>query len=136
MELRELAARLGCEVNGDSSLEITGVAGMEQAGPDQITFLANPKYASKVKHCRAGAILVSRPLTDLPIVSVVSANPYLDFARALAFFYQPPRPEPGIHPLAFVHETAVVGENASIGPFACVGRESESDATPCCIRTS
>ena len=99
MELRELAARLGCEVNGDSSLDITGVAGMEHAGPNQITFLANPKYASKVKHCRAGAILVSRPLTDLPIVSVVSANPYLDFARALAFFYHRRNRRPEFIPL-------------------------------------
>lgn len=103
---------------------IRGVAGIEQAGPDQLTFLANPKYAHKVKHSRAGAILVSQPLRDLPIVSVVSSNPYLDFARALALFYQPPRPEPGIHPLAFIHETAQVGENASIGPFACVGRNA------------
>jgi UDP-3-O-[3-hydroxymyristoyl] glucosamine N-acyltransferase len=122
MELRELAAKLGCEVVGDASLEITGVAGLEQAGPGQLTFLANPKYAPKVKTCRAGAILVSQALRDLPIVSVVSSNPYLDFARALSLFYQPPRPEPGIHPLAFVHETAVIGDNASIGPFASVGR--------------
>ncbi len=95
---------------------------MEKARPGQLTFLANPKYAHKVKHSAAGAILVSQPLKDLPITSVVSSNPYLDFARALAMFYQPPEPEPGIHPLAFVHETAIVGENASIGPFASVGR--------------
>jgi UDP-3-O-[3-hydroxymyristoyl] glucosamine N-acyltransferase len=122
MKLRDLAARLGCAVEPDADLEIAGVAGMEQAGPDQLTFLANPKYAHKVKHSRAGAILVSQPLSNLPIVSVISANPYLDFARALALFYQPPMPEAGIHPLAFVHETAVVGENASIAPFAYVGK--------------
>jgi UDP-3-O-[3-hydroxymyristoyl] glucosamine N-acyltransferase len=95
---------------------------MEQAGPSHLTFLANPKYAHKVKHSRAGAILVSQPLKELSITSVVSANPYLDFARTLAIFYQPPVPEPGIHPLAFVHETAIVGENASIGPFAYIGK--------------
>jgi len=122
MELRQIAAALGCEVHGDASLEITGVAGMEKACPGQLTFLANPKYAHKVKHTAAGAILVSQALLDLPITSVVSSNPYLDFARALAMFYQPPKPEPGIHPLAFVHETAVMGENASIGPFASIGR--------------
>jgi UDP-3-O-[3-hydroxymyristoyl] glucosamine N-acyltransferase len=122
MELRQIAAALGCEVHGDASLEITGVAGMEKARPGHLTFLANPKYAHKVKHSSAGAILVSQPLKDLPITSVVSSNPYLDFARALSMFYQPPQPEPGIHALAFVHETATVGENASIGPFASVGR--------------
>jgi UDP-3-O-[3-hydroxymyristoyl] glucosamine N-acyltransferase len=122
MELRDLAAKLGCTVHGDDSLVITGVAGMEAATASELTFLANPKYAHKVKYSRAGAILVSQPLNDLPIVSLVSSNPYLDFARALALFYQPPRPEAGIHPLAFIHETAVIGANASIGPFACVGR--------------
>ena len=62
MNLRELAGRLGCELAGDGDLEITGVAGMEYAQPGQLTFLANPKYAHKVKHTRASAILVSAPL--------------------------------------------------------------------------
>ncbi len=96
---------------------------MEKAGPTDLTFLANPKYAHKVKHSRAGAILVTQPLTDSQMASVISANPYLDFARALEFFYQPPCPEPGIHPLAFVHETAKVGENASVGPFVSIGKD-------------
>jgi UDP-3-O-[3-hydroxymyristoyl] glucosamine N-acyltransferase len=52
---------------------------------------------------------------------LVSQNPYLDFARALALFYRPPRPAPGVHRLAFVAESASIGEGASIGPFACVG---------------
>lgn len=94
---------------------------MEYAGPEQITFLANPKYAHRVKETRAGAILVSQQLELPGIVSVVSSNPYLDFARALAIFYQPPRQAPGVHPLAFIDPSARLGENASIGPFAVVG---------------
>jgi UDP-3-O-[3-hydroxymyristoyl] glucosamine N-acyltransferase len=121
MRLRDIAARLGCELSGDGDIEITGVAGMEHAGPSELTFLANPKYTHKVKHTRAGAILVSEPLRDSPMAYLVSRNPYLDFARALELFYQPPRPAPGIHPLAFVEETAAIGEGASIGPFAVVG---------------
>jgi UDP-3-O-[3-hydroxymyristoyl] glucosamine N-acyltransferase len=74
-----------------------------------------------VKDTRAGAILVSDSVTGLSIPSLVSANPYLDFARALALFYQPPRPAPGIHPLASIAPTATIGENCSIGPFAVVG---------------
>jgi UDP-3-O-[3-hydroxymyristoyl] glucosamine N-acyltransferase len=58
---------------------------------------------------------------DHPIASLVSANPYLDFARALALFYQPPRPAPGIHTLAAVAPSARIGPGASIGPFAVVG---------------
>ncbi len=123
MKLSELVNQLGCELagGGDGNIEITGVAGMEYAGPAELTFLANQKYAHKVKHSRAAAILVSEPVRDSPVRSVVSKNPYLDFARALALFYQPPKPAPGIHPLAFVAPSANIGENASIAPFAYVG---------------
>ena len=121
MKLGEIAQRLGAVLHGDADLEIHGLAGMEHARPGQMTFLANPKYANKVKHTQASAILVAQPLTGLPLASVVSANPYHDFARALEMFYQPPRPAPGIHPLAFVDPSAVIGPDASIAPFACVG---------------
>jgi UDP-3-O-[3-hydroxymyristoyl] glucosamine N-acyltransferase len=121
MLLRHLASQLGCELLGDGEIDITGVAGMEHAVPGQLTFLANLTYAPKVKHTRASAILASEPVRDAPIASLVSSNPYLDFARALALFYQPPRPAPGIHPLAAVAASACIGENASVGPFAVVG---------------
>jgi len=121
MKLEEIADTLGCRLVGDGALEITGVAGMEQAVPGHLTFLANPKYGPKVKHTQASAILVSEALSGLSIACLVSDNPYLDFARALALFYQAPRPAPGIHPLAWVAASAVVGENCSIGPFAVVG---------------
>jgi UDP-3-O-[3-hydroxymyristoyl] glucosamine N-acyltransferase len=120
MKLSDLAATLACELRGDGGLEISGVAGMEQAGPSEITFLANPKYAPKVKHTRAGAVLVSQPMESLTAAQLISTNPYLDFARALALFYQPPVPRPGIHAMASVASTARIGENASIGPFAVV----------------
>jgi UDP-3-O-[3-hydroxymyristoyl] glucosamine N-acyltransferase len=119
MRLHRIAEMLGCRLEGDRDLEISGVSGMEHAVPGQLTFLANPKYAHRVKHTRAGAILVAEPVPG--IACLVSENPYLDFARALALFYQPPRPAPGVHPLSFVAPTAVVGENCSIGPFAVVG---------------
>jgi UDP-3-O-[3-hydroxymyristoyl] glucosamine N-acyltransferase len=119
--LRDLAARLGCELRSEPDLEITGVAGMEQAGPTEITFLANPKYAPKLRHTQAAAVLVSEPLKEPKPASLVSRNPYHDFARALALFYQPPRPAPGIHPQASIARTAKIGEGASIGAFAVVG---------------
>ena len=124
MLLAEIARALGCQINGPAEIDITGVAGMEQATSTQLTFLANPKYAPRVKLTRAAAILVAAPVTDYPITSLVSANPYLDFARALAIFYQPPKPAPGIHPSAAIDPTAVIGEGASIGPFVAVGRHA------------
>jgi UDP-3-O-[3-hydroxymyristoyl] glucosamine N-acyltransferase len=125
MKLSDVAATLGCELRGDGSIEITGVAGMEQAGATEITSLHNLKYAPKVKHTCAGAILVKTFLEDIETAQLRSENPYLDFARALALFYQPPRPALGIHPLAYVAPTARIGENASIGPFAVVGERVE-----------
>jgi UDP-3-O-[3-hydroxymyristoyl] glucosamine N-acyltransferase len=119
--LSELAARLNCRLVGDGAASITGVAGMEQAGSGQLTFLANPKYAHKVKDTRAGAILMAEHIPTLPIPQLISTNPYLDFARALALFYQPPRPKSGIHASASVADSARIGENASIGAFAVVG---------------
>ena len=106
MKLNTLAEALGCRLAGSGEIEITGVATVDQAGPGHITFLANPKYAAKAKHTRASAILVAEPLAGVDIACLVSANPYLDFARALALFYQPPRPASGIHPLAVVSPPA------------------------------
>ena len=87
----------------------------------ELTFLANPKYAHKLKGTRAAGVLVSSPVEDLTAAQLISKNPYLDFARALALFYQPPRPRPGVHPLACVAASASIGDNPSIGPFAVVG---------------
>jgi UDP-3-O-[3-hydroxymyristoyl] glucosamine N-acyltransferase len=124
MKLSDLAAALGCELKGDGGIEITGVAGMEHAGSTQLTFLANPKYAHKVKLTRAAAVLVSEPVAGLAAVQLVSTNPYLDFARALALFYQPPRPRPGIHATASIAPSAQIGENAAIGPYVVVGENA------------
>src|SRR5438105_1442006 len=121
MKLRDIASALGCELTGDGEINITGVAGLEQALPGELTFLANPKYSPKVKNTRASAILTAQPLRDTPIANLVSTNPYFDFARALELFYQPPKPLPGIHPMASIAQSAQIAEGASIGPFAVVG---------------
>jgi UDP-3-O-[3-hydroxymyristoyl] glucosamine N-acyltransferase len=117
----QLSQLLGCQLHGPADVEIRGVSTVEKAGPGEITFLANMKYAPKVKGCRASAIIAAEPLKDFGGVTLVSSNPYHDFARALAQFYQAPKPEPGIHPLAFIAKTAVIGANPSVGPFAVVG---------------
>jgi UDP-3-O-[3-hydroxymyristoyl] glucosamine N-acyltransferase len=119
MKLSAIAAALGCRLHGNPDIEITGVAGMEHAGPSELTFLANKKYAPKVKDSKAAAILISAERPDIPCL--ISTNPYLDFARALALFYQPPQPPPGISPLASIAPTAIIGLNASIAAFSSVG---------------
>lgn len=122
MKLSELAGALGCEyVGGDPDLELRGAAALDQAGPHDITFFANPKYAHKVKDTKAGAILLSAPVHGVESAQLISSHPYLDFARTLALFHRPPRPADGIHPLASVAASATIGSNPSIGPFAVVG---------------
>jgi UDP-3-O-[3-hydroxymyristoyl] glucosamine N-acyltransferase len=121
MKLRDLANQLNCTVIGEDEVEITGVAAIETAGPTELTFLANPKYAAKAKQTQAAAILTRQPMEGISARCVVSQDPYLDFARALELFYQPPRPSEGIHPTAVVDETASIGEGAAIAAYCVIG---------------
>jgi UDP-3-O-[3-hydroxymyristoyl] glucosamine N-acyltransferase len=117
MKLGEIAARLNCQLEGPEELEITGVAGMDEATPNDLTFLANAKYLRKVKTTRAAAIIAS-PEDDLEgRPALRSANPYLSFAQALEFFHPPYRPSAGIHPTAVIAPDVVLGRNPSIGPY-------------------
>jgi UDP-3-O-[3-hydroxymyristoyl] glucosamine N-acyltransferase len=121
ISLHLLAKELGCELAGDSGIEISGVSTLERAQSGELSFLANLKYAPKVKGSRASAILATERLTNTPAATLISKNPYHDFARALAMFYTPPAQRPGIHPTAVIAATATIGPNPSIGAYAVVG---------------
>src|SRR6195952_360986 len=120
MKLSEIASRLGAELHGDGDAEITGVAGIEQAQPDQLTFVANPKYAGMARTTRASAILVEPEFPVLPTATLRIGHPYLAFARAIELFYTPPGYAPGIHPTAVVHPTASLGKDAHVGAYVVV----------------
>ena len=120
MKLGRIAEMLGCELEGDARLEITGVAGIEDAGPGELTFLANRKYRSALGTTRASAVLVARDGTPCRIAALRSANPYLDFARAIELFHPAPTFPPGIHSTAVVAKSAKVGPGAHIGPYCFV----------------
>ncbi|MBV9267165.1 MAG: UDP-3-O-(3-hydroxymyristoyl)glucosamine N-acyltransferase [Acidobacteriaceae bacterium] len=120
-----IAEYLGCRLEGgDHRTEITGVNTIESAGPGEITFLSNMKYAPKVRSSRAAAILAADSLSGGHVATLVSSNPYYDFARALSLFYEAPRLAPGIHETAVIAETARVGRNASIGAYAVIGEKT------------
>ncbi len=118
----ELADYLGGVVQGDGSIVISGLGSLETAGPDALTFLANPKYAAKVAETSAGAVLMAPGGERYGRTAIEVANPYLGFAKLLTLFYTTPHEALGVHPAAIVSETATVGEGASIYPGACVGR--------------
>ena len=121
MKLGELASRLGAELRGDAELEITGVKGIEEAGPTEITFVANPKYGGLARKTRAAAVLVEPEFPEIEAATLRVKNPYLAFSRTLGMFYQAPVYAPDIHATAVIDPTAVVGEGAHIGAYVVIG---------------
>jgi len=120
VKLSDMATALGCTLNGDGSLEIHGVAGIDEAQAGHVTFVSNPKYASKAKSTSASAVIVSSNFPDIPSATLRTPNPYLAFARAVEMFYKAPVPATGISSNASIAPTAKIGPGASIGPFAVI----------------
>ena len=121
MTLAELAERLQAELNGDGSVEIHSVQGLEEAGPNDLTFVANPRYTSLARSTRAGAILVQPEFPALATPTLRLKNPYLAFAEALRIFHPAPSYPVGIHPTAVVDPTASIGPEAHIGAYVVIG---------------
>ncbi len=123
MKLGEIAERLGCRLEGESSTEITNVAGVEAAHSGDLTFVVHPRYRRHLQTTKASAVLVRTeeaipPRSGLePLAILRSSNPYLDFARAIDMFYPPPHYGPGVHPSAVIAPTARIGDGAHIGPY-------------------
>jgi UDP-3-O-[3-hydroxymyristoyl] glucosamine N-acyltransferase len=118
--LSELAPRLGCVLRGSGDVEVHRVSGIDEAGPGDLTFLANPRYALKLGATRASAVILA-PDVQSPLPSLLSPNPYLTYARAAALLHPAERPCPGIHPSAKVDETAVLGPEVHVGALAVIG---------------
>jgi UDP-3-O-[3-hydroxymyristoyl] glucosamine N-acyltransferase len=121
MKLGELASRLGAELRGNPDLEVTGVKGIEEAGPTEITFVANPRYTALARSTHAVAVIVEPEFQELSAATLRIKNPYHAFNHALAHFYQPPAYPPGIHPTAVIDPTAQIGPDSHIGAYAVVG---------------
>ena len=120
MTLGELARRLECPLEGDAAIEIRRVAKIEEAGPGDLTFLANPKYASKLASTRASAVIMNGE--DSPPCAVIrSTSPYLTFARAAQVLSPDRPPAAGIHALASVASDATIDPSATVGAFVVVG---------------
>jgi UDP-3-O-[3-hydroxymyristoyl] glucosamine N-acyltransferase len=131
MKLQEMAQRLGCRLEGDGGVEVTGVAGIDHATPGQVTFLANRRYSPMLKTTAASAVLledgvtVERELGQKPLAALRTTNPYLAFAQAIELFYHPPSYAPGIHPTAVIAKTAKIGKGTHIGPYCFVDEDAE-----------
>ena len=121
LTLKHIAERLGGEVAGDASRAVSGVATLDDAGPGDIAFLANPRYRARLATTRAGAVIVGprdRDATAIP--RIVADNPYAYYARTVALFHPPRAAVAGIHPSAVVDATASVAASAEVGPGAVI----------------
>ena len=121
MTLGELARRLDCPIEGDAAIEIRRVAKIEEAGPGDLTFLANPKYASKLAATKASAVIMNGEDVSAPCAVIRSQSPYLTFARAAQVLSPDTRPAAGIHPLASVAADARIDPSATVSAFAVIG---------------
>ena len=127
LRLSELAQRLGLVLKG-ADCEFTGLHTLELAGENDVSFLANPRYASQLATTRACAVIVAEEFAQRVRTALISANPYLDFARAAALFVRKPEPYAGISELAVIHPTAEIGEGCAIHPHAHVGARTRLGA--------
>lgn len=127
LSLGSIVAALGGELHGDASLAIEGLGPLESAGPAQLSFLSNPKYASQLEASKAGCVIVAPGMREPALArgaAIVADDPYLYFARVTQLWRrQLPQPAgPAIHPSAVVDADAKLGEGVRIGPLCVVER--------------
>lgn len=123
--LGDLAQRCGARLAdpGQAGHLVSDVAPLDQAGPDQLAFLDNPKYAESFAATRAGACILNEKhaaLAPAGVALMLSPRPYLSYARASQIFYPPSRSEAGIHTAAIVDPAARLGADVTVGPGAVI----------------
>ncbi|MEX0296560.1 UDP-3-O-(3-hydroxymyristoyl)glucosamine N-acyltransferase [Pseudomonas putida] len=121
MTLGQLAEALGATLKGSEALQITGLATLQEAGPGQLSFLANKQYRKYLDNCQAAAVLLQAADAEgFAGNALIVADPYLAYARISHLFDPKPKAVAGIHPSAVVAEDAQVDASASIGPFVVI----------------
>ena len=123
LKLLDLADRLQCRLEGSAGdVDIVGVAGIEQAQPGEITFIANSRYHALLAGTRASAVILGqKDGADAPCAVLRSDHPYLSFAQAVGLFREPTLPARGVHHLTAIAADVTLGPDVSIGPFVTVG---------------
>jgi len=126
MKLAKIASALGARLeNGSPDTEITGLNGIEHAGPGELTFVSNPKYAVLAHSTKASAVIVAEDFPAISAAVLRAKDPYLTFARALELFHPPERYAAGVDATAVVHPTAKIGAHSHIGPYVVIGEDVE-----------
>jgi len=123
LRLAELAVRFGCELRGDPDATVERVAPLAEAGPGELTFLANPRYRRYLAGTRATAVVLDASAADTcPTSALIANNPYATYARIAQLLHPVAPTMPGRHASAVVEEGAIVDESAWIGPLCFIAR--------------
>ncbi len=129
MKLGELARALALPVEGDASVALEGLAGLDDAGASELSFVTGPRYAKAFAASRAGAFLLPPGFDARGRPCLRSPNPYGDFARAIELLLpRAPLLDPGVSRLASVAPDATLGAGAAVGAFAVVGARARIGA--------
>ncbi|RLQ23886.1 UDP-3-O-(3-hydroxymyristoyl)glucosamine N-acyltransferase [Seongchinamella sediminis] len=121
MTLGELAQQFDLQLAGDPRHPVAGLATLAGAGPDQVSFLANRKYADQLAATRAAAVVIQPELVDqCPVATLATPDPYLAFARLSAIFDRAHTGAAGIHPTATVSAEARIAESATVAANAVI----------------
>jgi UDP-3-O-[3-hydroxymyristoyl] glucosamine N-acyltransferase len=121
MRLGELARELGATLDGgDEDVEITGVAGIEDAALGMLTFVADRRHESHLASTRAAAVVLAHDAPPAPLPALRVAHPYLSFVQAMELFRPAQQPPAGVHPTAVIAPTAAIGPDATIGPYVTI----------------
>src|SRR5688500_10538868 len=113
--LGQLAARFGCELDGDPNVVVSRVGTLPHAAPDAITFLANSQYRAQLKDTRAAAVILApRDRAACPVASLVHAEPYLIYARVATALHPPTSAVAGVHASAVIAASARVAASAQV----------------------
>ena len=124
--LRELADEFSCRLYGDPGRTVARVGTLSGAGPDAVSFLANPLYRAQLKSTRAGAVvLTEKDREACPTACLVHERPYATYARIAARLHPPATAAAGVHPSAVIAASARVAPSAEIGANAVIGEGCE-----------
>lgn len=116
MKLSEIAEKLNLELIGNPDLEITGVSGIDTAGPGSLTYIKHKRYLQEVLNSGASAVITEQKIQDTDIAQLISDNALLSFAKALELFYIKEHRPKGIMQGAMVAPSAMVSQSATVYP--------------------
>jgi UDP-3-O-[3-hydroxymyristoyl] glucosamine N-acyltransferase len=122
--LGELADALQAQLDGDPARVVTGVAPLDTAGPDQISFLTDLRYRDAARASRAGAFLAPADVADLPAPTLHCAAPQQALIDLVRLFHPPAPTVPGVDPTAVIAPDARIDPTAAVGPLTVVERDA------------